>query len=67
MVKDSVLPHYKDRVHACKRGNTTKGVAFWVLEYKGEVYQGDFYTDPECTQVYEIERDEQTLYIPAQG
>ena len=42
---------------------------YWALEYQGEEYLGDVYTDPECTQVYVGgERpDEITLYVPARS
>ena len=39
---------------------------YWALDYQGEEYQGDVYTDPDCTQVYEggTRPDEITIYIP---
>ena len=42
---------------------------YWTVDYQGEKYNGDVYTDPDCTQVYEggSKPDELTLYIPAQG
>ena len=45
-----------------------KGV-YLTVEYQGVEYNGDVYTDPECTQVYEGGKrpDELTLYIPVEG
>ena len=42
---------------------------YWTLNYRGEEYMGDVYTDAACTQVYEggAKPDELTLYIPAQS
>ena len=42
---------------------------YWTVDYQGEEYNGDVYTDPDCTQVYEggSKPDELTLYIPAQS
>ena len=42
---------------------------YWTVEYQGEEYLGDVYTDPACTQVYVggARPDEVTLYIPAQS
>ena len=42
---------------------------YWTVEYQGEEYLGDIYTDPDCTQPYEsgARPDEITLYIPAQS
>lgn len=46
-----------------------KSGVYWTVEYQGEEYVGDVYTDPDCTQVYEggSRPDEITLYIPVQG
>lgn len=45
-----------------------KGI-YWTVEYQGVEYNGNVYTDPECTQVYEGGKrpDEVTLYIPVQN
>ena len=46
-----------------------KSGVYWTVEYQGEEYLGDIYTDPDCTQHYEggARPDEITLYIPAQS